>query len=253
MASSETPSRCLSWTKRLESENRPGAICGPDASISRRSPRFYELAPVNRFLAKTPAVAILVVGFLTTAMASCNGSRPVARCSFWFDDGAFNLPSIHAERIGGPIDDFERAEIESIARTELRAAFLGLRVMFSADRDAFYRVRVVNDLGSGAAGQSHVLPPLGGQGAVSFRVLAGRAIAYAPPGSDRATVIEAIGRGVGRAAVHEFAHQMLRGLNIHASSDDLSYEYASADRSAQYYGSLRWDAAWPALVETWGE
>lgn len=204
-------------------------------------------------LAKAPAVAILVLGSLTPAIASCASWRPVARCSFWFDDGAFALSSIHAERLGGPIDDHERVAIESIARKELRAAFVGLRVMFSEDRDARYRVRVVNDLGSGAAGQSHVLPPLGGQGAVSFRVLAGLAIAHAPPGSDRAAVIEAIGRGVGRAAVHEFAHQILRGVNIHARSDDLNYEYESADRRAQYYGTLRWKTAWPALVETWGE
>jgi hypothetical protein len=187
------------------------------------------------------------------AIVSCNAWRPVARCGFWFDDGAFALASMHAERLGGPIDDRERVEIESIARAELRTAFVGLRVVVSEDRHAFYRVRVVNDLGSSAAGQSHVLPPLGGQGAVSFQALAGRAIAYAPPGSDRAAIIKAIGRGVGRAAVHEFAHQIVRDRNIHASADDLSYEYASADRRAQYYGSLRWDRAWAALVEAWGE
>ena len=216
---------------------------------------------MNRFLIKAPATAILILGSVTLAIASCDRWRPVARCSFWFDDGAFALSAVDAARLGGPIDDHERVAIESVARKELREAFVGLRVMFSEDpstelragRDARYRVRVVNDLGSGAAGQSHVLPPLGGQGAVSFRVLAGLAIAHAPPGSDRAAVIEAIGRGVGRAAVHEFAHQILRGVNIHAGSDDLNYEYESADRRAQYYGTLRWKTAWPALVETWGE
>jgi hypothetical protein len=45
----------------------------------------------------------------------------------------------------------------------------------------------------------------------------------------------------------------VRRLNIHAGAGDGSYEFASADRSAQYYGTLRWDVAWPTLVETWGE
>ena len=216
--------------------------------------RFVFFAP---FVSSLPSFlrssAILAVVLIAAATAACDAFRPVARCGFWFDDGAFDLPQMHAERLRGPIDRRERVEIESIARTELRTAFVGLRVVVSEDRDAFYRVHVVNDLGSSAAGQSHVLPPLGGQGAVSFRVLAGRAIAYAPPGADRATIIKAIGRGVGRAAVHEFAHQIVRGLNIHASSDELSYEYRSADRSAQYYGSLRWDLAWPALVDAWSK
>jgi hypothetical protein len=200
----------------------------------------------------TAAVAILALVAIAPLVASCDAWRSVARCGFWFDDGAFDLSPMHAERLGGPIDDREQLEIESMARTELKAAFEGLRVAVSEDREAFYRVRVVNDLGSSAAGQSHVLPPLGGQGAVSFQVLADRAIAHAPPGSDRATMIEGIGRGIGRAAVHEFAHQIVRGLNIHASSDDLSYEYPSADRRAQYYGTLHWDTARPALVAAWG-
>jgi hypothetical protein len=203
-------------------------------------------------MARRLATAILVLVVIAPAIASCHVSRPVARCGFWFDDEAFDLPSMHAERLGGPIDGRERVAIESMARTELKAAFVELRVEVAEDRDALYRVRVVNDLGSSAAGQSHVLPPLGGQGAVSFQVLAGRAIAYAPPGADRVTMIKGIGRGVGRAAVHEFAHQMLRGINIHASSDDLSYEYATADRSAQYYGTLHWSTAWPALIANWG-
>ena len=40
----------------------------------------------------------------------------------------------------------------------------------------------------------------------------------------RRTMIEGIGRGIGRAAIHEFAHLLLGGAPIHGTRDGASYE-----------------------------
>ena len=69
-------------------------------------------------------------------------------------------------------------------------------------------------------------------------------------------ISNAIGRGTGRAAVHEFAHQALGADNlrhIDNRTDEQSYEYGSADRAAQYYGELRWTTAWPVLEDKFGK
>jgi hypothetical protein len=131
-----------------------------------------------------------------------------------------------------------------------------------ASQDVFDRVRVVQDLPRdplspfrkffGAAGESRAAWPLGGRGGVSFTVLAGNAISYASPQETRSGIVAAIGRGVGRAAAHEFAHQFLPTSDIHASRDVRSYEYATAWRAEQYYGALHWHNAWPLLVRRFG-
>ena len=68
---------------------------------------------------------------------------------------------------------------------------------------------------------------------------------HAPAGADRAAIIDGLGKGIGRTAAHEFAHQILPHVNIHASKDTDSYEYSSSDRASQYYGTLHWDFARP--------
>lgn len=65
-------------------------------------------------------------------------------------------------------------------------------------------------------------------------------------------MIEAIGRGIGRAAVHEFTHQLLPTADVHDSTDVRSYEYASAARPEQYFGNMRWSLAWPLLHRRFG-
>ena len=65
-------------------------------------------------------------------------------------------------------------------------------------------------------------------------------ITYAPPGATRQTIVDGIGRGIGRVAAHEFAHQMINSGETHNPRDENSYEYPSSDRAAQYYGELRW-------------
>jgi hypothetical protein len=86
---------------------------------------------------------------------------------------------------------------------------------------------------------------------VSFGVLAASAIGYAPQDADRGAVVEGIGRGIGRAAVHEFAHQFLPSAAIHGE-DVRSYEYGAANRPEQFYGEMHWDIAWPLLKKRLG-
>ena len=90
---------------------------------------------------------------------------------------------------------------------------------------------------------------LGGFGTVDFEALSSRAIGHAPPGADRDAIIQGIGRGIGRATVHEFAHLLLSGVNLHAGWDAGSYEYARVSRAAQFYGPIHWDFAQPLLLE----
>jgi hypothetical protein len=101
----------------------------------------------------------------------------------------------------------------------------------------------------GVPAESRSVPGFGGQGSVSFSWLAGAAVSYAPPNADRASIVRAIGRGIGRAAAHEFAHLLLPKANIDDPSDINSYEFRSAARSEQYFGELRWGRVLPLLLE----
>lgn len=138
-------------------------------------------------------------------------------------------------------------------------AFRGLRVRFSDRRDAMYRIQVVQDLRDrrlrryvGIAGESRAISGLGGAGAVSFFFLASGAVAYAPGDASRAAPVDAIGTGIGRTAIHEFAHQFLPTASLHESRDVYSYEYASAARREQYVGEMHWNIAWPLLQRRLG-
>jgi hypothetical protein len=77
--------------------------------------------------------------------------------------------------------------------------------------------------------------------------MASAATVYSPAGAGRAAIIDAIGRGIGRSAVHEFAHQLLPHAPLHASADRASYEFYSAARPQQFVGEMHWDLAWPML------
>lgn len=213
-----------------------------------------------------PALVIAIAAVLTTLVGGWalqwRARDHVVVASFWFDQGPFAIRGFEPARGGGELPANEMAIVEAHAWSELRAAFSELRVRFISERDAMYRVQVVQDLPRvpwspywrmlAAAGESRSVRPIGGRGAVSFGVLADNAVAYAPPGATRATILEGIGRGVGRAAAHEFAHQFFPVFQIHDSRDVASYEYGSAARAEQYYGQLRWDIAWPLLVDRFG-
>lgn len=165
---------------------------------------------------------------------------------FWFEPVTFS-----ASRIGGALTPDDLATIRMTAAGEVTRAFTGLPVTISDRPDARYRVRVVQDLG-GPAGESHAVAGFGGSGAVNFSMLAGNAVAYAPPSAARDAIVSAIGRGVGASAVHEFAHQLLPTAPIDSDADRQSYEFASAGRAEQYYARLHWDLAWPLLLKRTG-
>jgi hypothetical protein len=205
---------------------------------------------------KLISAAAVVVGLVLYSVLQWQARHNVVTAGFWFEDVTFDLPHLSAAGFGGPLTDVEKETIEAVAWSELRAAFAGLRITFTDDDHAMYQVRVVQDFGTGrgtgAAGASRVLPPLGGNGSVNFLMLGSQAVSHAPAGADRQTVVDGIGRGIGRSAVHEFLHLILPRVQIHDSKDMESYEFGYSSRPAQYYGRMRWDIARPALVERLG-
>jgi len=168
---------------------------------------------------------------------------------FWFEEVTFS-----SRKLGGALTPQEIETIASISRSELAEAFRGLDIRLSDRREAGHRVRVVQELRDlrlrrpvSIPAESRSMFGFGGQGAVSFSWLASSAVTYAPDDATRQALIEAIGRGVGRAAVHELVHLILPDVQIHDSTDLRSYEYGSAARREQYFGEMRWDLAWPLL------
>lgn len=178
---------------------------------------------------------------------------------FWFEPVTYGEGEAMVDRLGGPLTSAELNTIKVVAASEVAKAFAGLPLDVSDRTDAMFRVRVVQELVNvrapkypGPAGESRTIPGYGGQGAVNFRQLVSSAVAYAPPGADRAVVVEAIGRGVGRTAVHEFAHQLLGSAALDSTADRSSYEFRSADRREQFYGDAHWSSAWPGLKRRLG-
>jgi len=211
------------------------------------------------------AVAIATV-LTTSAVIAWRVSNATIAAGFWWEDAAFALSADDARKIGGALRADEVTRMQRISRGEIEGAYRGLRITLSGNHDAFWHVAVVGEpitvtrnhmtYPFSMAGQSHVFGPLGGFGSVAFAILAHNAIDYAPSDASRAQIVDAIGRGIGRAAVHEFAHQALGADNlrhIDNRTDEQSYEYGSADRAAQYYGELRWTTAWPVLEEKFGK
>ena len=207
-------------------------------------------------MAKPSRQVVVVVCMLFAAAASyrlmaARYERGATEAGFWFEPVAYA-----SSRLPGAVTTGDMQIIESVARSELSRAFGGLPIRFSGRRDSRYRIRVVQDLRDmrlrryvGVAGESRAISGIGGVGAVSFFYLASGAVAYAPEDADRASMIEAIGRGIGRTAVHEFTHQFLPTAPIHDSRDVRSYEYSSAARREQYYGDMHWGIAWPLLQQ----
>jgi|RhiMetdeSRZDD1v2_1073273.scaffolds.fasta_scaffold53270_5 energy-converting hydrogenase Eha subunit A len=197
-----------------------------------------------------------VAGGIATAAVLAMADVPrdeVVRASFRFDQVSFSSPVL-----GGALTPADLARVESVARAELAAAFQGLRIAITDRRDTRYHVRVVQELDDSpltrptwVAGSSHAVPGFGGSGAVNFTYFASGALVFAPPQASRSELIDAIGRGIGRGAAHEFAHQLL-GAAIHATNDRGSYEYHAASRPQQYYGPMHWDVAGSLLAKKFG-
>lgn len=196
---------------------------------------------------------LVAAGVSVLLLADRRGPR-TAEVGFWFD------PVSHSSaRLGGSVTPADIDAIDSIARAELAVAFAGLGVTVTDRRDAPYRVHVVQEVRDPrtrrdmkVAGQSRAIPGLGGYGTVSFSFFASGAMVYTPEEASRAALIAAIGRGLGRGAVHELTHQLLPKAPIHATRDPRSYEYRSAARPEQFFGDLRWDLARPLLQARFG-
>ena len=182
-----------------------------------------------------------------SATVACH--RGPIELGFWIERVSYASP-----RLGDPISGTE------LARAEIASAFERFDVVVSGNRQARYHVRVVQRLLDrrfrsrevSVAGESRGAAGWGGSGAVSFDFLAGSAMVYAPEEIGRADLIGAIGRGIGRSAVHEFAHQLLPSAPIHDSRDRASYEFESAARIEQYFGDMRWNVAKPLLEDRLG-
>jgi hypothetical protein len=210
-------------------------------------PSIYSFA----VLARLVIVACLIAAATAYAFHAARSRAGPVEAGLWFDQVAFT-----SNRLGEPLTPSEIATIETVARAEVREAFRGLRITLSERHDARYTLHVAQDVldlrfkrAVGLAGQSRGISGLGGSGSVSFSFLANGAMAWAPDGASRAELVAAIGRGIGRTAVHEFTHQILPMAPIHDSHDAASYENGSAARRAQYYGPMHWDFARPLLEE----
>lgn len=200
-------------------------------------------------------VGAVALGLIVALALRLSGSEPVV-ARFAFDPAALaGTPEDVAAALGGPLTAADADTIQREARAELQRAFAGLRIRFTEGNGAFWSVLVVPSVVrqglsgraiQNAAGASYPFGPLGGAAFLNFTTLALKAVLYAPPGASREQVVAAIGRGIGRSAVHELTHLVLGARAAHSDRID-SYEYHSADRAAQYYGVVRWASARPLL------
>lgn len=199
------------------------------------------------------------IGCLVAALAAFEACADrTSSVGFWFDDQACVLRAGAMDRFGTLLTDEERRTIRDVARAEVVEAFSQVRLDVTDDASAFWRIAVVRSLPTRTtralprAGESVALGILGGGGAVACDVVARKAVAFAPLGATRPDVVQAIGRGVGRTAVHEVVHQLLGADSGHNDADPEAYEHGSSDRLAQYYGTLHWTTSLPALQRKFG-
>jgi hypothetical protein len=215
-------------------------------------------------LVRVPSRQAIVLGAVLVAVAIVTvalfRSKPSGvTIGFWFEPITDDTLQTVPERLTGGVTEVDLKTIETMAIAEIRRAFADFQVSVTDRRDANYRVRVVDSLrhpmfprAPAHSAESRSIPGLGGQGAVNFRYIAHSAIAFAPPHADRNAIVVGIGVGIGRAAVHEFAHEFLGSTPIHDTKNVNSYEYGLANRAEQYYGELQWDIARPLLEKRIG-
>jgi hypothetical protein len=197
--------------------------------------------------------AVVITGLLVVLVQSRAGDH-IATAGFWFDDVTFAVPALDAR--GQPLTGDERAQIERSAHDACAAAFAELRLDVTPARTAHYRVRVVQQFAPRkwgfAAAESRAFGAFGGDGAIDFQQMADAAVSLAPPGTSRAELVEAIGRGIGRVAAHELAHQILPRRDLHQSRDRSSYDAGNVYDPAQFYGPMHWDLAGSWLRDALG-
>ena len=189
---------------------------------------------------------------LGLALAACDLSPRRVELGFWIAPVSFQSP-----RIGDPITPAEFMVIDQTARREIMRAFEDFEVLVTPNRAARFKVQVSPELKDmrmmarpgTIAGESRAVAGFGGAGSVNFEYVANGAMVFSPGDASRATVIEALGRGIGRVAVHEFLHQLLPKQPLHDSRDRRSYEGNSPALVEGYFGDLHWDIARPWLEQ----
>jgi hypothetical protein len=219
--------------------------------------------PGQRHCSKGYAAALRADAIGVLALfAAMLGCSTVPTAGLWYQDDALALSADARDRLGGALTSDEAESIKQLSRAEVERAFSGLRITVTTHQKAFWRVAVVQSLAARrsqnrinlpAAGESVAMGFLGGTGAVDADMVATEALYYAPPETSRYIIIQGVGRGIGRVAVHEFMHQMLGAWAAHNNSDLNSYEYGRPDRPSQYYAELHWTTAWPLLVKKFGK
>lgn len=183
-------------------------------------------------------------------------TRGPIELGFWIEPVSYT-----SRRLGDPLSSVEIATIEQIARAEIVRAFERFALGVSANRQARYHVRVVHKLVDqrirhremSVAGESRGAAGFGGSGAVSFQYVADGAMVFSPDDSSRGELNAAIGRGIGRVAIHEFLHQLLPKFELHSSRDSRSYEGNSPALLEGYFEDLHWGIAASLLEERVGK
>lgn len=197
---------------------------------------------------------LAVAAVLTTAVIAGilvrRSASHVVQAGLWFDDVTFAVTVL--DRRGEPFTEAERQQIVDEARAACAQAFAAWRLEVVEASRAHYRVRVVQRfqarrMRTFAVAESRVVGPLGGEGAVDFTAMADAALSVAPAGTSRAELVAAIGRGIGRVAAHELAHQILPHVDFHRSTDPASYDFSNVYRPGQFFGPMHWDLAGPRL------
>jgi hypothetical protein len=195
------------------------------------------------------SIVAIAAGLSLFGLMEYQARQTTMTAGFWFDDIDFTFPGDLDPKFGGHLSPVEIAVIKRVANEEVRRAFRGYRVVISGTPRSFWRVAVIKEMGFKLpwAGATVSLGPLGGLGRVAFTSLAINALSNAPPAATRQEIVVGIGRGIGHAAIHEFAHQILGSGLLQESSDKTAYECETADRFEQYYGQLHWTTAIDAL------
>ena len=201
------------------------------------------------------AIVALLVAAAGAASCQLAGSQSQLVARFSFDGITPASVAVVSERLPAPLSSVDLRAIESTARQELRTAFEHTRLQFTdGPAPAAFRVSVVpqrDAAGPPAAGASRAFGGIRGNGVVNFNVVALSALAYSNSTSDRESVVHAIGRGIGRTAVHEFAHQILGPAGMDGTTDRYSYEHADL-RAEHFYAQLHWGPAAATLQERIG-
>jgi len=199
-------------------------------------------------------IASLVVAANCATACHLSSDRGIP-AAFWFDGVTPASVTVVSERLNAPLTSAELLAIESDARRELQVAFEHTRLLFTGSPKPAFRVRVVPQPGDGrsfpAAGESRAFGGIRGSGTVNFNIVALSALAYAERTSGREELVHAIGRGIGRTAVHEFAHQILGPAGMDGTADRLSYEHGDL-RAEHFYAQLHWGPAAARLQQRIG-